>query len=82
MAPLQNYTPGLPVVSFRFTDEFRQQHPDIQQKLREEIIQARDDGTGKLRDLDYDEVMELPFLDAVCRETLRLYAPARFLQRL
>lgn len=45
--------------------------PDVQQKLREEIIQARDDGTGKLRDLDYDEVMELPFLDAVCRETLR-----------
>ncbi len=46
-------------------------HPDVQQKLREEIIQARDDGTGKLRDLDYDEVMELPYLDAVCRETLR-----------
>lgn len=47
------------------------EHPDVQQKLREEIIQARDDGTGKLRDLDYDEVMELPYLDAVCRETLR-----------
>ncbi|KAI0668338.1 cytochrome P450 [Trametes maxima] len=47
-------------------------HPDIQQKLREELTQARDDGTGKLRDLDYDEVMELPYLDAVCCETLRL----------
>ncbi len=46
-------------------------HPEIQQKLRDEIIQARDDGTGKLRDLEYDEVMELPYLDAVCRETLR-----------
>lgn len=46
-------------------------HPDVQQRLREEIIQARDDGTGNLRDLDYDEVMELPFLDAVCRETMR-----------
>ncbi|OJT02021.1 Cytochrome P450 3A24 [Trametes pubescens] len=50
-------------------------HPDVQQKLREEIIQARDDGTGKLRDLDYDEVMELPYLDAVCRETLRRFPP-------
>ena len=47
------------------------EHPDIQQQLREEIMHARDDGTGKLRDLDYDEVMGLPFLDAVCRETLR-----------
>ncbi|KAI0668342.1 cytochrome P450 [Trametes maxima] len=56
-------------------------HPDIQQKLREELTQARDDGTGKPRDLDYDEVMELPYLDAVCRETLRLYSPIRSLMR-
>ena len=47
------------------------QHPDVQQKLREEVMEARDDGTGSLRDLDYNEVMELPYLDAVCRETLR-----------
>lgn len=46
-------------------------HPEVQEKLREEIMQARDDGTGKLRDFDYDEVMELPYLDAVCRETMR-----------
>ena len=46
-------------------------HPEVQEKLREELIQARDDGTGGFRDLDYDEVMELPYLDAVCRETLR-----------
>ena len=46
-------------------------HPHEQQKLREELIAARDDGTGNLRDLDYDEVMELTYLDAVCRETLR-----------
>ena len=49
-------------------------HPDVQEKLREELIQARDDGAGTLRDLDYDEVMELPYLDAVCRETLRRYS--------
>ncbi|KAI0648480.1 cytochrome P450 [Trametes meyenii] len=57
-------------------------HPDIQQKLREELTHARDDGTGKLRDLDYDEVMELPYLDAICRETLRLYPPVRVLVRI
>ena len=47
------------------------QYPDVQEKLRDELKQARDDGAGGLRDLDYDEVMELPYLDAVCRETLR-----------
>ena len=57
------------------------EHPDVQEKLREELIQARDDGTGKLRDLTYDEVMELPYLDAVCRETLRVFAPASLVQR-
>ncbi|KAI0668322.1 cytochrome P450 [Trametes maxima] len=56
-------------------------NPEVQQKLREEIIQVRDDGTGTLRDLDYDEVMELPYLEAVCRETLRRYAPVRALMR-
>ncbi|KAH9890482.1 cytochrome P450 [Cubamyces lactineus] len=57
-------------------------HPDVQEKLREEVFLARDDGTGKLRDLDYDEVMELPYLDAVCRETLRRYPPVRGLFRI
>ena len=47
------------------------QYPEAQEKLREELKQARDDGAGGLRDLDYNEVMELPYLDAVCRETLR-----------
>ncbi|KAH9890480.1 cytochrome P450 [Cubamyces lactineus] len=52
-------------------------NPETQEKLREELVQARDDGTDNLRDLDYDEVMELPYLDAVCRETLRRYTPIR-----
>ncbi|KAI0333101.1 cytochrome P450 [Cubamyces sp. BRFM 1775] len=58
------------------------QHPDVQQKLREEVTEARDDGMGSLRDLDYNEVMELPYLDAVCRETLRRYSPVRVVERL
>ena len=41
MTLLQNYTPGLPVVSFRFTDEFRQQHPDIQQKWVQVLLRAK-----------------------------------------
>ncbi|KAI0628770.1 cytochrome P450 [Trametes polyzona] len=53
------------------TFELLAAHPDVQDKLREELLHARDDGSGKLGDLIYDEVMELPYLDAVCRETLR-----------
>ncbi|OJT08218.1 Cytochrome P450 3A12 [Trametes pubescens] len=51
------------------------QHPDVQEKVREEILAA---GDGK--DIAYDELVSLPYLDAVCRETLRVYpmAPFRF----
>ena len=42
--------------------------PDVQQKLRLEILDASKGG-----DLDYDTLVSLPYLDAVCRETLRLY---------
>ncbi|PSR73438.1 hypothetical protein PHLCEN_2v10730 [Hermanssonia centrifuga] len=47
------------------------QHPDVQDKLREEITTAR-----KGQDIPYDQLIELPYLDAVCRETLRVYPPA------
>ena len=43
-------------------------HQDIQNALRQEIRKAR-----KLGDLSYDELVALPYLDAVCRETLRVY---------
>lgn len=42
-------------------------HPDVQEKLRKEILEA---SNGE--DLDYDTLVSLPYLDAVCRETLRL----------
>ena len=45
-------------------------HPAVQQKLREELMEATSGGTV---DLDYDALTKLPYLDAVCRETLRLY---------
>ncbi|KAH9886464.1 cytochrome P450 [Cubamyces lactineus] len=47
------------------------QHPKVQNNLRSELVEARRSGH-----LDYDALHALPYLDAVCRETLRLYAPA------
>lgn len=45
-------------------------HQDVQEKLRREITEARQKHG---RDLTYDELVALPYLDAICRETLRLY---------
>ena len=44
------------------------QHPEVQDKLRQEIIEA-----SKGEDMGYDTLVSLPYLDVVCRETLRLY---------
>ena len=54
------------------------QRQDVQDSLRQEIVTAIDD---EGQDLSYDQLMQLPYLDAVCRETLRLYAPARLVNR-
>lgn len=48
------------------------QHPDVQERVRREVVQARVAAGG---DLDYDQLHGLPYLDAACRETLRLYVP-------
>ncbi|KAF9043341.1 cytochrome P450 [Panaeolus papilionaceus] len=48
-------------------------HKDVQAKLRSEIREAIDNaGSGEI---PHDELVALPYLDAICRETLRLYAP-------
>ena len=51
-------------------------HPKSQCRLQREIRDAKDvwehDRTKGDRDIGYDEVNELPFLESVCRETLRL----------
>lgn len=44
-------------------------HQDVQDKLRQEIREARKEHGG---DLAYDQLVALPYLDAICRETLRL----------
>ncbi|KAH7905033.1 cytochrome P450 [Hygrophoropsis aurantiaca] len=47
------------------------QHPEAQERLRGEVTQAR----AEKGVLDYDDLVSLPYLDAVCRETLRVYPP-------
>ncbi|KAI0073887.1 cytochrome P450 [Panus rudis PR-1116 ss-1] len=53
-------------------------HPDVQEKLRAEIREARSKASG---DVPHDELMALPYLDSVCRETLRVYSPVSFTNR-
>jgi cytochrome P450 len=50
--------------------DFLAAHPEVQEKLRQEIIDGLENNAG--HDFSYDELVSLPFLDAVCRETLRL----------
>ncbi|RXW17120.1 hypothetical protein EST38_g8727 [Candolleomyces aberdarensis] len=45
------------------------ENQEAQDKLREEIIKAREEHHGELL---FDELVSLPYLDAICRETLRL----------
>ena len=42
---------------------------DVQDKLRAEVVEARERNGG---DIPYDELVALPYLDAICREILRL----------
>ncbi|CAE6418632.1 unnamed protein product [Rhizoctonia solani] len=49
-------------------------NPSIQDRLREELLEAS-------AQLTYDDLHNLPYLDALCRETLRLYPPAPIQER-
>ncbi|KAI0056932.1 cytochrome P450 [Artomyces pyxidatus] len=54
------------------------QHPEWQEKLRQELNEAV---ASRGEELGYDELFELPYLEAVTRETWRLYAPVTFVTR-
>ena len=45
------------------------EHPETQDKLREELNTARDFAG---QEIPHDRLVALPLLDAVCRETLRV----------
>ncbi|KAF6748100.1 cytochrome P450 [Ephemerocybe angulata] len=53
-------------------------HQDVQDKVRQEVTNAHLERGG---DLDYDTLTALPWLDAICRETLRFYPPVPILSR-
>ncbi|KAF8966257.1 cytochrome P450 [Flammula alnicola] len=53
-------------------------HQDVQDKLRKEIKEAKEVEGG---DLPYDKLVSLPYLDAICRETLRLHSPVTMASR-
>lgn len=52
------------------------EHPEAQNRLRQEIIEA---SSGE--DISYDELNQLPYLDAIIRESLRLYPPATLISK-
>ncbi|VDB84009.1 unnamed protein product [Peniophora sp. CBMAI 1063] len=60
-------------------------YPDAQDRLREELSEAlaasRLEPDGEDSGIKYDSLMALPFLDAICKETLRLFAPVPFRPR-
>jgi cytochrome P450 len=63
--------------------------PDIQARLRSEIRKAKEEYaiaqglSGPWEDVEvpYDTLMGLPYMDAIVRETLRVYPPTSLLSR-
>ena len=56
-------------------------HPITQSELRKEIRRAHE-GISSDKQWDYDELMHLPLLDAVVRETLRMFNPVSWIWRI
>lgn len=49
--------------------------PDVQQALYDEQVKHFGTGNGKFKPMEYEDIKDLPLLDAVIRETLRCHPP-------
>jgi sterol 14-demethylase len=49
--------------------------PDIQQAIYEEQVKHFGTAGGKMKPMEYEDLKDLPLLDAVIRETLRIHPP-------
>ena len=54
-------------------------HPEVQQKLRQEVSDAIQADGGEIK---YDTILSLPYLNAVINETLRVYPPVSIIERI
>ncbi|RDX42185.1 cytochrome P450 [Lentinus brumalis] len=61
--------------------ELLARHPDAQGKLRRELTEATAGAGRSLADIDYEAYLNLPYLDAIIRETVRLYPPLQIAPR-
>lgn len=50
-------------------------HPEIQSRLRKEVRSSLPDPRSPTSSISSDDLDSLPYLNAVCNETLRLYSP-------
>lgn len=48
-------------------------HPEVQQRLRQELVSVTHDVGHTLSSFDYDAYANLPYLEAVVKETIRVY---------
>ncbi|KAF8339763.1 cytochrome P450 [Cantharellus anzutake] len=55
--------------------------PDVWQTLYEEQVQNFSNGDGTFREIEYEDLCNLPILDSVIRETLRMHPPIHSILR-
>ncbi|XP_055612266.1 probable cytochrome P450 28a5 [Uranotaenia lowii] len=64
-------------VALSFTLYELAKNPDVQKRLREELVKAiADDGS-----ISYEAIQDLPYLDQVISETLRLWPPGAWISK-